>query len=131
MLAVYLCLLGHGVDVFKIDTGSGLLDRMNNLGSRAIFVGERRCLAVDADKFPSMEANCIYYVRKETSWYDVSVYRLKDETEVRAGGAIDSFGSSFLSDGPPFSVVQLLCYYTFEVRKMFPQLQQDCFFSES
>jgi hypothetical protein len=131
MLAVYLCLLGHGVDVFKIDTGSGLLDRVNNLGSRAIFVGERRCLAVDADKFASVEANCIYYVRKETSWYDVSVYRLKDETGVRAGGAIDSFGSSFLSDGPPFSVVQLLCYYTFEVRKMFPQLQQDCFFSES
>jgi hypothetical protein len=128
MLAVYQCL--HGVDVFKIDTGSGLLDRVKNLGSRAIFVGERRCLAVDADKFASVEANCIYYVMDEP-WYDVCVYRLKDETGVRAGGAIDSFSSSFLCDDPPFSDVQLLCYYTFEVRKMFPQLQLNCFFSQT
>jgi hypothetical protein len=120
----------HGVDVFKINTRSCLLERVKNLGSRAIFVGERRCLAVDADKFASVEANCIYYVMDEP-WYDVCVYRLKDETGVRAGGAIDSFSSSFLCDDPPFSDVQLLCYYTFEVRKMFPQLQLNCFFSQT
>ncbi|ONM56296.1 hypothetical protein ZEAMMB73_Zm00001d021115 [Zea mays] len=120
----------HGVDVFKINTRSCLLERVKNLGSRAIFVGEHRCLAVDADKFASVEANCIYYVMDEP-WYDVCVYRLKDETGVRAGGAIDSFSSSFLCDDTPFSDVQLLCYYTFEVRKMFPHLQLNCFFSQT
>jgi hypothetical protein len=101
----------HLVDVFKIDTVSALLERVKNLGSLALFVGDRRCLAVDADRFASVEANCIYYVLEEP-WYDVCMYSIKDETGVRAGGAIDSFGSSFLSDDPPFSDVQLLCYYT-------------------
>jgi hypothetical protein len=97
----------HRVDVFKIDTGSGLLERVKNLGSLALFVGERRCLAVDADKFASVEANCIYYVLVEP-WYNVCMYSLKDETGVRAG---------LLSDDPPFSDVQLFCYYTLSLSR--------------
>jgi hypothetical protein len=81
-----------------------LLERVKNLCSLALFVGDRRCLAVDADKFASVEANCIYYVLEEP-WYDVCMYNLKDKTRVRACGAIDSFDSSFLSDDPPFSDV--------------------------
>jgi hypothetical protein len=70
---------------------------------------------VDADKFASVEAYCFYYVVEEP-WFDVCVYSLKDETEVRAGGAIYSFNPITLSVDPPFSEVQLLCCYTFEVR---------------
>jgi hypothetical protein len=40
----------------------GLLKRVKNLGSGAPFLGDCKCLSVDADKFASVEANCIYYV---------------------------------------------------------------------
>ena len=94
--------LPHRVEVFRIDTGTDLLERVMNLGTRALFIGDCRCLSVDADKFSSVEANCVYYVVEEP-WYDVCVYSLKDETEVRAGGAIDSFNPITLSVDPPFS----------------------------
>ncbi|ONM56297.1 hypothetical protein ZEAMMB73_Zm00001d021117 [Zea mays] len=113
MLVVFK--LPRRVDVFKIDTGRGLLERVNNLGSRALFLGDCKCLSVDADKFASVEANCIYYVVEELSYgFDVFVYSLKDRTEVRAGPAIDSIYPNTLSAGPPFSEVQLLCCYTYE-----------------
>jgi|UniRef100_A0A804QDR1 hypothetical protein len=114
----------HGVVVFKIDTGTGQLELVKNLGSRALFVGDCRCLSVDADKFASVEANCVYYVVEEP-WFDVCVYSLSDKTEVRAGGAIDSLNPITLSVDPPFSEVQLLCCYTFMVQEVFAMLLVD------
>ncbi|OEL19386.1 hypothetical protein BAE44_0019598 [Dichanthelium oligosanthes] len=109
--------LHQRIEVFKIDTGSNVLETVKDIGSRALFIEDCKCLSVDAEKFPSVEANCIYYVVEEP-WYDVCVYSLKDETEAWAGGAIDSFNPITLSPkvSPPFTVVQLLCSYTFEVR---------------
>lgn len=40
------------------------------ISSKALFVGDCRCLSMDADKFASVEANFIYYVVEEP-WYDV------------------------------------------------------------
>jgi hypothetical protein len=115
MLIVFKLL--HRVEIFKLDTQSNLLEPVKDIGSRALFVGGCRCLSVDADMFPSVEANCIYYVDEEPL-YDICIYSLKDEKEVRAGGGIDSFNPFTLSPkaSPPFTVVQLLCSYTFEVR---------------
>jgi hypothetical protein len=53
------------------------------------------------------------------------MYSLRDETEVRAGGAIDSLNPITLSVDPPFSEVQLLCCYTFVVQNVFALLLVD------
>ncbi|CAL5063449.1 unnamed protein product [Urochloa decumbens] len=83
-----------------------------------------QCLSVDADKFPSVEANCVYYVVNEPL-YDICIYSLEDGKEVLTGGAIDPLNPFTLSPkvSPPFTVVQLLCSYTFEVRN--PGLRWD------
>ncbi|KAF8694978.1 hypothetical protein HU200_038090 [Digitaria exilis] len=108
---------------------SDLLVPVKDIGSRPLFVGGCRCLSVDAELFPSVEANCIYYVIDEPLY--ICIYSLKDEKLVVAGGAIDSFNPHTLSPlaCPPFTVVRLLCSYTFELRgselkweKMFTQL---------
>ncbi|PAN13318.1 hypothetical protein PAHAL_2G328300 [Panicum hallii] len=108
----------HRIEVFKFDARSDKLEPVKDLGSRALFLGDCRCLSVDADKLPSVEANCIYYVVVEEPWYKICVYSLKDEMEVWASEAIDSFNPITLSSkvSSPFTVVQLLCSYTFEVR---------------
>ncbi|RLN35868.1 hypothetical protein C2845_PM03G02860 [Panicum miliaceum] len=108
----------HRIEVFKFDARSDKLEPAKDLGSRALFVADCRCLSVDAEKLPSVEANCIYYVVVKEPWYKIGVYSLKDGMEAWAGEAIDSFNPMTLSPrvSPPFTVVQLLCSYTFEVR---------------
>ncbi|GJN38513.1 hypothetical protein PR202_gb27563 [Eleusine coracana subsp. coracana] len=55
--------LRHGaMEVFKINTAANVLEPVKDIGSRALFVGDYRCLSVDAEKFTSLDANCIYYV---------------------------------------------------------------------
>jgi hypothetical protein len=49
-----------GVDVFKIDAVGNVMERVTSIGSLALFLGIR-CLAVDASRIPSMEANCAYF----------------------------------------------------------------------
>ncbi|KAF8780851.1 hypothetical protein HU200_000801 [Digitaria exilis] len=113
----------RSIEVFKMDTANYRLVRVKDIGSRALFVGDCRCLSVDAQQFPSVEANSIYYVLDDDEpTFDIicciGVYNLKDEKEVLAGGAIDAFSPDALSllASPPFTAVQLLSFYTFEVR---------------
>jgi hypothetical protein len=49
-----------GVDVFKIDAVGNVMERVTSIGSLALFLGIR-CLAVDASRIPSIEANCAYF----------------------------------------------------------------------
>ncbi|KAG2655858.1 uncharacterized protein LOC120647924 [Panicum virgatum] len=101
------------MEVFKMATGSNALEQVKSIGNRAIFVGARRSLSVDADKFASVEANCIYYVHGSSSSYHV--YNLEDEEEVRGGGAfVELHHRTFSMKACP-SVVQLLCRYTSNV----------------
>ncbi|VAH02446.1 unnamed protein product [Triticum turgidum subsp. durum] len=55
--------LGNRVEVFKMDGMDGnMLVRVKNIGSHSIFISHsQKCLSLDADKFPSIEANCIYF----------------------------------------------------------------------
>lgn len=108
----------HRIEVFKFDARIDKLEPVKDLGCRALFVGDRRCLAVDAEKLPSVEANCIYYVfvDDEEPWYKYptalyKIYSLKDEIEVWSSEVMDSPKGS-----PPFTVVQLLCSYTLDAR---------------
>jgi hypothetical protein len=99
--------------MFKIGNNM-VVQPVKSIGRRALFVGNCRCLSVDADKFAAVDANSIYYI--EYMSYDVRVYSLSDGTELCSGGAIGS--STFFSsnDSPPFSVVQLLGCYAYEIR---------------
>ncbi|XP_044324923.1 uncharacterized protein [Triticum aestivum] len=46
--------------IFKTDKDFKMED-VDTINNYAIFIGHQRCLAVDADKFLGIEANCIYY----------------------------------------------------------------------
>lgn len=72
-------------------TGSNLLERVKNLGSQALFVGDCRCLSIDADKFASVEGNCIYYVVEEP-WYDVWRAPSHEAAPVMAAGCLGEAG---------------------------------------
>ncbi|TVU08744.1 hypothetical protein EJB05_42156, partial [Eragrostis curvula] len=76
------------MEVFKINMGGNMLEPVKDIGGRALFLGGCRGLSVDASKFASVEANCVYFVVKDGPC-DVCVYSLKDENEVRIGGVMD------------------------------------------
>lgn len=55
--------LGNRVEVFKMDRDGTALEPTNSIGNRSIFLGGCfRCFSLDADKFPSIEPDCIYSV---------------------------------------------------------------------
>ncbi|CAD6239763.1 unnamed protein product [Miscanthus lutarioriparius] len=60
MLVVLLRNRGAGIDVFKIDEAGNAMERVTSIGSLALFLGAR-CFAVDARRFPTIEANCAYF----------------------------------------------------------------------
>ncbi|KAI4998182.1 hypothetical protein ZWY2020_053524 [Hordeum vulgare] len=104
------------------DSDPGVLKPVKNIGRRAIFVGYCRCLAVDADKFPSVEANCIYHLvgmnpYGHVYFHDVYKYDLEDGTEEIVSEAINWSDPIIWRDAdPPFTSVQLLSSYTINVR---------------
>ncbi|XBH89208.1 hypothetical protein VPH35_081154 [Triticum aestivum] len=93
--------------VFTLDTDSDELEPVEGIGGRAIFIGYRRSLSVSADKFPSVIANCIYYVKPTDSSHDIYQYDLKREREK----------SALPVAKPPFTILQLLSSYTINTRQ--------------
>jgi hypothetical protein len=76
MLVVFKLL--NGMKVFKMEMGGNALEPVHSIGNRALFIGGcQRCLSVDADKFPSIEANCIYFIDRICS-PSIGIYHLKD-----------------------------------------------------
>jgi hypothetical protein len=55
---------GLVVVVDKVDTVKGLLEPMESIGGRAIFVSQTRSISVDATMLPTIEAGCIYSVHQ-------------------------------------------------------------------
>ncbi|XBI68686.1 hypothetical protein VPH35_047856 [Triticum aestivum] len=107
--------LQQHLKVFRLDnvTDSDEIEPVKSISDLAIFVGYRRCLSVSADKFPSVLANCIYFVKSTDSSLDIYQYDLETEKEERVCEAIDSLNPCTLSfANPPFTIVQLLSSYT-------------------
>lgn len=104
------------------DSNRGVLEPVKSIGRHAIFVGCCRCLAVDADKFPSVEANCIYHLvgmnpYGDFYFHDVYKFDLEDGTEEMVAEAISWSDPITRRDAdPPFTAVQLLSSYTINVR---------------
>ncbi|KAF7039859.1 hypothetical protein CFC21_049803 [Triticum aestivum] len=115
------------VKVFKMEVDS--IVPVESIGSHAIFIGHHRCLAVDTHKFPSVEANCIYYVERLASSAYICMYNLKDEEdEMISAGAVDFMKTDKLfviAPHRPFTIIHLLSSYTINVRDSQLPLQQD------
>uniref|UniRef100_A0ACD5XKU6 Uncharacterized protein n=1 Tax=Avena sativa TaxID=4498 RepID=A0ACD5XKU6_AVESA len=105
--------LQHSMEVFRWNTDrDGVFEPIKSIGNQAIFLGHRKCLSVNAAIFPSIDANCIYYL-KSLDPYDIYMYDLKDGKEERVSGAITAVNCDFLSDAePPFTIIQLLSSFT-------------------
>ncbi|CAM0884991.1 unnamed protein product [Alopecurus aequalis] len=101
-----------------LDNGEQLEPVKSLPGGCAIFVGYRRCISVSAENFPSIVANCVYYVKSTDSSLDIYKYDLQNETNEWVSEAIDSLNPITLSfASPPFTIVQLLSSYTMNVRE--------------
>ncbi|KAM0905733.1 hypothetical protein ACQ4PT_017210 [Festuca glaucescens] len=94
--------LKDGMEIYKMDTDRYVLERVENIGNRAIFLGGYcRCMSVNADKFPSVDANCIYYTKGLDFNHGIHIYSLRSMREAKI--------SKVVGDGsPPYTIIQLL-----------------------
>ncbi|CAO2181691.1 unnamed protein product [Urochloa humidicola] len=94
----------QGVRLFRMSSVGGTMERVHSIGGLALFVGTR-CMFVHADSFPSIKANCIYYVKAEedgsSSTYMYDLAHDKEERIEESNIFID-----------PASILQLLFKYT-------------------
>jgi hypothetical protein len=60
LLLVRLQQFGGAAEVFRVHGESKVVQRVHSIGRRALFLGFTNGLSVDADKFPSIDPNCIY-----------------------------------------------------------------------
>jgi hypothetical protein len=110
------------VEAFWMDSRGKVTGMVRSIGNHALFFGQR-CLSVDAAKFPSVEANCIYYAKPTGggSGYDIFKYKLSTDTEERLYGAASflnsstSYSSSTSDVLRPYTIVQLLTRYTMDI----------------
>ncbi|VAH84619.1 unnamed protein product [Triticum turgidum subsp. durum] len=115
------------VRVLKFEATSDELVCLKTINNYAIFIGHQRCLAVCADRFPSIEANCVYYTKHRGSSARICRYNLNDDKREMISKA-DEFVKHdkqfVLAADRPFTIVQLLSSYTINVRDSELALQQ-------
>ncbi|XP_048568782.1 uncharacterized protein LOC125549402 [Triticum urartu] len=77
--------LAQGVVVYILHTHNYKLEHVEDIGNCAIFLDLYCwCLCVNADKFPSVHANCVYYQKSRLAVANyVCMYNLKSEREER------------------------------------------------
>ncbi|CAM0884985.1 unnamed protein product [Alopecurus aequalis] len=108
----------HQLKVFNVNNNGDEPEHVSSIGDHAIFVGYGRCVCVSADKFPTVDANCIYYLKHTNSSLKIYKYDLQGEKEEMVSEAVGSLNpatSSFANF--PFTIVQLLSSYTINVRE--------------
>ncbi|CAM0904006.1 unnamed protein product [Alopecurus aequalis] len=103
----------EGLEIYKMDTDRYTLEHVKNIGNRAIFLGGYcKCISVNADMFPSVDANCIYYIKGarlsdgfdmygDTMYKDIHMYNLPRRRETRISEDKEY-------DSPPYTIIQLL-----------------------
>ncbi|XBI22073.1 hypothetical protein VPH35_063136 [Triticum aestivum] len=111
--------------VFKNEIGKLVaLDSINNY---AIFIGHQRSLAIDADKFPGIEANCVYYTDILGSSAHICKCNIKDRKVERISEAAEFVkrGKQFvLVADRPSTIIHLLSSYTINIPESQLALQQ-------
>jgi len=48
--------------VRRVNMETQTIEPVSSIGSRALFVSHGRCLSIDADKFPSIQGGCVYFL---------------------------------------------------------------------
>ncbi|CAM0911125.1 unnamed protein product [Alopecurus aequalis] len=113
--------LENRMEVFKMEImgGNTTLKQVQSIGNRAIFIGGcHRCLSLDADKFLSVEANCIYFTNRLSS-PPTYIYHLKDGQQCQSFSDTEdtpSVGQPAFLCNPltkhPSTIIMLLSIYT-------------------
>uniref|UniRef100_A0ACD5YHJ3 Uncharacterized protein n=1 Tax=Avena sativa TaxID=4498 RepID=A0ACD5YHJ3_AVESA len=111
---------GNAMEVFKVKMGGRhALEQVQSIGDRAIFIGGcHRCLSLDAGKFPSIEANCIYFTEYLGS-PSTHIYHLKDGKQGQSVIATEDAPSvelpAFICNpltAHPFTIILVISLYT-------------------
>uniref|UniRef100_A0ACD5WLC6 Uncharacterized protein n=1 Tax=Avena sativa TaxID=4498 RepID=A0ACD5WLC6_AVESA len=98
------------IKVFKVNFEHKLVEEVKSLGGcRTLFIGNQRCVSLDADKFPSVNGDCIYISHwlshsPEASEYDgcaMCMHNLRD-------GMMKIILTEPMLHIRPFSLVQFL-----------------------
>ncbi|CAM0884734.1 unnamed protein product [Alopecurus aequalis] len=109
----------HGtIFVWKINNEIAKLEPMQSINNFAIFIGHQRCLSVDANKFPGIEANCVYYTQHLGSLAHICKFDFKDKQVRRISEASEFMKQDkqfVLVANRPFTIIQLLCSYTINI----------------
>jgi hypothetical protein len=101
--------------VFRVDVERKALEPATSIGGRALFLG-RRCLSVAADKFPTMEGDCLYYAMR-SGWLspkaqDMYQFKMKGGSESLVSSNIDQMsGTRRLSAHRPLSIAMVFLTY--------------------
>jgi hypothetical protein len=107
---VLLLVLGQwsNLKVFRVNVEQKALEPADNIGGRALFLG-RRCLSVDANQFPNIEGNCLYY---RTSFHEgVCTYSFRIcQLDLSNVDTMDGLLERF-SAGCPWSIARAFLTY--------------------
>uniref|UniRef100_N1QTD4 KIB1-4 beta-propeller domain-containing protein n=1 Tax=Aegilops tauschii TaxID=37682 RepID=N1QTD4_AEGTA len=112
--------------VFRVDVEHKLLEEVKSLGGRTLFLGQERCVSVDAAKLPSVDGDCIYMLDFEnvsmSDSEDMSMSDSEDMPILDSGDKCDMCVYNLRGDmvdiiyskdfrARPFSLVQVLLWY--------------------
>ncbi|XP_071684825.1 uncharacterized protein [Lolium perenne] len=97
-----VCYTELSFKVFRVNIQYMLLEEVKSLGSCALFLGEDRCVSVDADNLPSVDGDCIYMLDYE-GMGNMCVYNLRGDT-------VDIISRKHYLNRP-FSLITVLLQY--------------------
>ena len=118
---------GQLVQNLRYEAKNGVLLHLKSIGNHAIFLGHHRCLAVDTDMFPLIEANCVYYTEQLGLSARIWKCNIKDEKVESISEAVDFVkqDKQFVLVGDrPLMIIQLLSSYTINIQDSELALQQ-------
>jgi hypothetical protein len=102
----------RGIDIFKVNFEKKVIEPTTRIGSGALFLGER-CVYVHADKLPSIDGNCVFYLGRgqhDGQPDGIYMYDLKTEKEERIANDFIQFIGLYGKPVTP-SLVQILMNY--------------------
>jgi hypothetical protein len=106
-------LLESELQVFKVDVENGVLEQLKSIGYRAIFLGRRCCLSVEAYDLPSIECNCIYYNNGVSLEGGIYLHRLNDGSHMQLS---ESFSRDVDTHCPKSLATVLMEYACYDIK---------------
>ncbi|TVU41663.1 hypothetical protein EJB05_15202, partial [Eragrostis curvula] len=111
---------GERVVVRRVDSAGRVDEKVKSIGSRALFLGTRS-LAVDADRFPTIGPNKVYYQAEEHPMDEYEcVYHVEDDLyaygiEGDSENVVSSSARPDLVGAPPLTAIQVISNYAVDI----------------